>query len=231
MKVLLFNPPSPFLLDDRVFPTLGILQVATVLIDAGHDVHVEDLGGVAAFADQARKVADQGWDVFGVTATTPQFRMAIEILQAIREVAPDKRVILGGPHATVMPESCGMFDCVVMGDGEEAILSALDAHAPKLLDYASNTTKGELKWHWPARHLIDLDSYKYSLMGIKGTSMMLSQGCPYNCSFCCGRLIPYYRRARARNVDDVVREMESLQATYGIQSVMAFDDEVNILNE
>lgn len=76
-----------------------------------------------------------------------------------------------------------------------------------------------------------MDSYRYSLMGVKGTSMMLSQGCPYNCSFCCGRLVPYYRRVRVREIDSVVSEMRHLVDIYGIKSVMAFDDEVNLLNE
>lgn len=232
MRICLINPPSPFLLDDRVFPTLGILQVAAVLEEHGHEVHVEDLGGVQDYTAQMATVAAAGWDAFGVTATTPQFPAAVSIARAIRSVAPDRRIVIGGPHATVMPESTVLdFDVCVRGDGELAADLAFSPHSPALIDEATNTTKGELPWHWPARHLIDLNSYKYSLMGVKGTSMMLSQGCPYNCSFCCGRLIPYYRRVRVRNIDDVVLEMRSLMDTYGIQSVMAFDDEVNLLNE
>ena len=153
------------------------------------------------------------------------------MLQVIREQDPGKRVIIGGPHPTVQPESCHMFDCVVRGDGEEAILQAIEPNAPSLFDAASLTEKGELRWRWPARHLIDMESYRYSLNGRPGTSAMWSQGCPYGCNFCCGRLIPYYRRVRTRNSDDVVREMEHLQAEYGVAAITAFDDEVNLLNE
>lgn len=231
MKVCLINPPSPFLLDDRVFPTLGILQIASVLEEAGHDVHVEDLSGRVDYRQVMADTADEGWDVYGLTSTTPQFPAAVEILSIIQEHNAGSRVIIGGPHATVAPETCEMFDTVVMGDGEEAVLDAIQPGAPGVIDEANNTQKGTLKWHWPARHLIDMGSYKYSLMGEKGTSMMLSQGCPYNCSFCCGRLVPYYRRVRVRDVDDVVAEMRSLIETYGMKSVMAFDDEVNLLNE
>lgn len=231
MRICLVNPPSPFLLDERVFPTLGVLQVATVLEEAGHEVVVEDLGGREDYVTVMAHRASEGWDCYGLTATTPQFPAAVAILQTIRDVDPTARAIIGGPHATVMPGSCQAFDCVVMGDGESAVLDAIQRGAPHLIDEASNTKKGELAWHWPARHLIDMDSYRYTLMGLKGTSMMLSQGCPYNCSFCCGRLVPYYRRVRARNVDDVVKEMEHLIDQYGMTAVMAFDDEVNLLNE
>lgn len=231
MNVCLVNVPSPFLLDDRVFAPLGLLQVAAVLEEAGHTVRVVDLGGVSNYTEQMKNSAQEHWDVYGITATTPQFPMAIDVLKTIRETDPGKRVLLGGPHATVMPESCGMFDCVVQGDGELAVLQAIQSDAPKIIDEASNTTKGELRWHWPARHLIDLESYAYSLRGLKGTSMMLSQGCPYSCSYCCGRLVPYYRRVRSRNIDDVVNEMKHLVVQYDIRAVMAFDDEVNLLNE
>lgn len=231
MRVCLINPPSPFLLDDRVFPPLGLLQIASVLEEHGHDVHVADLGGRTDYLDVMAAVIDKGFDVFGITATTPQFPVTIGVLNLIRRMDPQKRVILGGPHATVSPESCSMFDCVVLGDGEEAILDAIQAGAPTVLDKASFVSKGQLRWHWPARHLIDMKSYKYALRGINGTSMMLSQGCPFSCSFCSGRLVPYYRRVRVRAVDDVVKEMESLISVYGIRAVMCFDDEVNLLNE
>ena len=230
MKILLINPPSPFLLDDRVFPTLGILQVASVLEKSSHTVEVLDLAGVEDYENAVKNIV-KNYDVFGLTATTPQFPMAVGILRTIRQIDPTKRVILGGPHATVMPDSCGMFDCIVRGDGERVVLQAIESSAPHILDEAMSTVKGELAWAWPARHLIDMASYKFSMNGLPGTSMMLSQGCPYNCSFCCGRNIPYYRRVRSRNVDDVVAEMRDLMDGYGIQAVMAFDDEVNLLNE
>lgn len=232
MKVLLINPPSPFLLDDKVFPPLGLLQVAAELVATGHDVQVADLGGVVDVRSEIGKyVHDEDWDAYGLTATTPQFPMAIDILDTIRIMDPSKRVVIGGPHATVMPESCRKFDVTVMGDGEISIEQALSKNAPALIDAATDTQKGQLKWRWPARHLIDMSAYQYRLGGRLGTSMMLSQGCPYQCAFCCGRMVPYYRRVRSRDVDDVVREMEHLVDAYGVGAVMAFDDEINLLNE
>jgi anaerobic magnesium-protoporphyrin IX monomethyl ester cyclase len=40
VRVSLITPPSGFLLDERVFPTLGILKVAAALESAGIDVDV-----------------------------------------------------------------------------------------------------------------------------------------------------------------------------------------------
>lgn len=231
LRVCLVSPPSPFLLDDRVFPSLGVLQVAAALEAAGHDVFVSDLGGVKDCSHEMAGIARIGWDVYGVTATTPQFPTAVDLAGVIRAFDPGKRLIIGGAHATVMPESCSMFDVVVRGDGEGAVLDALKVPNGSVLDAATTTSKGVLAWRWPARHLIDMSTYKYKLHGVSGTSMMWSMGCPYGCVYCCGRTLAYYRRVRSRLASDVVREAEHLVSEYGIGSVTAFDDEVNLLNE
>ena len=45
-RVCLINPPSPFLMDQKVFVSIGILRVATSLIDNAYDAFVLDLAGV-----------------------------------------------------------------------------------------------------------------------------------------------------------------------------------------
>ncbi|MBI3812281.1 MAG: hypothetical protein HY283_08770, partial [Nitrospirae bacterium] len=45
-RICLITPPSIFLLDERVFMTLGILKVAAVLEQTGVEVEMLDLSGV-----------------------------------------------------------------------------------------------------------------------------------------------------------------------------------------
>ena len=231
MKICLIEPGSPFLLDARVFPSLGLLQVGASLELAGHDVKVEDLNGIEDWQAVLDKTLIDSWDAFGISCTTPQYPQALNILERIKETVPSARVIIGGPHVTGSPDSATMFDCVVRGDGESAILDAIKPDAPKIIDQATNTVKGILSWLRPARHLIDMDSYKYALRGVKGTSILTEMGCPFSCGFCMGRALPYYRRVRVRNADDVVAELEHLQDRYGIGAVTDFSDEINLLNE
>ena len=49
MKITLVNPPSPFLLSDKVFPPLGILYVASTIRRElpGVDIEVADFSGGA----------------------------------------------------------------------------------------------------------------------------------------------------------------------------------------
>jgi len=49
--ICLIIPPSIFLLDERVFVSLGVLKVAAVLEQAGKIVELLDLSGIENFED------------------------------------------------------------------------------------------------------------------------------------------------------------------------------------
>ena len=100
--VTLIIPPSPFLLDERVFPFLGILKVASALERAHVPVDVLDLSGYKNFAEIVRTyMQNSDSKLFGITATTPQLPAAVEIADTIRQMQKGARIILGGPHATL----------------------------------------------------------------------------------------------------------------------------------
>lgn len=145
--ICLITPPSPFLLDERVFMSLGILRVAAVLEKAGHAVEMVDLSGIENYCEAIRFHAERSpATVFGLTATTPQMPNACRIAKVIREVRPDAKLIFGGPHPTLvhaahkkevergirggralraMMDMDNIFDVIVAGDGEKGIFEAL----------------------------------------------------------------------------------------------------------
>jgi anaerobic magnesium-protoporphyrin IX monomethyl ester cyclase len=101
--ICLITPPAAFLIDSRVFLTLGILRVAAVLKQAGYPVEHLDLSGVANYEDAVRDHAARSPAAFfGITATTPQMPDVGRIVAAIRETRPGARIILGGPHPTLV---------------------------------------------------------------------------------------------------------------------------------
>ena len=50
-KICLIMSPSPFLLDERVYMSLGILTVAAVLEQKGYAVDMLDLSGISNYLD------------------------------------------------------------------------------------------------------------------------------------------------------------------------------------
>ena len=253
--ICLSIPPSPFLLDERVFPFLGPLKVAAVLEKANRPVEVLDLSGIANFTDAVEDHARHSEARhFGITATTPQFPAAVRIAQAIRSVRHDARIIIGGTHATLVVAARkyegaqkrvgrahtayhqleANFDVIVSGDGEETIFLATEENAPKLIDADDRKspyflTNARLDaTPFPARHLIDLPSYRYTIDGVPATSLIAQLGCPYKCGFCAGRSSPMLRNIRTRSDESIVEEMMFLYRTYGYQGFMFYDDELNV---
>jgi radical SAM superfamily enzyme YgiQ (UPF0313 family) len=253
--ICLTIPPSSFLLDERVFMSLGILRVAAALEGAGHRVELLDLSGYENFQDAVRDhAARTEAEVFGVTATTPQLPAAIAVARAVREVRPHSRLVLGGPHVTLVNAArrqeavrggggratraferlLAHFDVLVAGDGEDAVLKAIEAGSPRLVD--ADDPKSALflgpprlaELPMPARHLVDVDSYRYTIDGIRALSLICQLGCPFGCRFCGGRESPSLRRVRLRPSDSVVAEVLHLRHTYGVKGFMLYDDELNV---
>lgn len=235
--------------------TLGILKVAAVLEQAGVDVDMLDLSGVENYEEVVRDYVKASPNTcFGLTATTPQMPAATKIYRVIRATKPGARIILGGPHVTLIHaayrfEQKGgrkgrattayrqleeMFDVLVVGDGELAIFEALVEDPPKLVDgddpqssyFLTNEKLTELPF--PARNLVDVDSYRYSIDGVRALSMIAQLGCPFGCGFCGGRMSPFLRRVRMRTSENIVKEMVHLHGTYGVKGFMLYDDELNV---
>ena len=248
-------PPSGFLLDERVFVSLGILKVAAVLEKAGHQVRVLDLSGIQNYLEAMEDFLKlPPSDIIGLTATTPQFPYVCKIVERIRQLAPDRKVMLGGPHATLtfaadrlekkqnrqgrgyqeLQNILKTFDTVCVGDGELAIMEALKDDSPKLID--GDSRKGQFfmsndayaQTPMPARHLVDMDSYNYAIEGHKATSLIAQLGCPFHCGFCGGRNAHSLRVIRTRPNQVIVDEIEMLHKTYGYTGFMFYDDELNV---
>lgn len=244
MRVCLVIPPSAFLLDDRVFTSLGILRVGAVLESKGIEVDMLDLSGNKNYLQEIERYDREA--IFGITATTPQLPSAVAIARELRRRG--HTVILGGPHVSLvnaakkkiggratkaLAELHEEFDILVAGDGEEAIWQALemkegliDADIPKTSLFLTNDQFTNLPF--PARHLVDLNSYHYEIDGERATSLIAQLGCPFECGFCGGRSSAFLRKIRTRSSESVIEELRFLYTTYGYKGFMFHDDELNV---
>jgi len=231
------------------------LRVASVLEESGHRVEMLDLSGISNYEDAVQDhAASSESRVFGLTATTPQMPAAARIGAAIRSVRPDAMLMLGGPHITLVNAARKReikqgivgratrafqklqqrFDVLVAGDGELAVFQAIQAEPGQLVDaddarsemFLSNGRLSALPL--PARHLLDVTSYRYTIDNVPAISMIAQLGCPFACGFCGGRESPMLRRIRMRTVDSIIAEIRHLHSTYGFTGFMLYDDELNV---
>jgi radical SAM superfamily enzyme YgiQ (UPF0313 family) len=256
--VCLVIPPSGFLLDERVFMSLGILRVAAVLEARGVPVEVLDLSGIDNYEDVVDLHSSHSPAThYGITATTPQLPAAVRIARRVKAAVPGVTVMLGGPHVTLVNAATKRerrdgrtdrahaamatlrreFDILVAGDGEEAIFAALTPGSPSLVDaddpasplFLTNAALTALPY--PARHLVDVGSYHYAIDGRPALSLIAQLGCPFECGFCGGRASPSLRRVRTRTVASIVDEMVQLYQRHGTTGFMFYDDELNVNRE
>lgn len=184
-SVCLITPPSAFLLDERVFVSLGVLKVAGSLEARGYAVNFLDLSGIENFISALTDYLATSQDrAIGITTTTPQLPAVMKIAATIRARKPDLKVILGGLHVTLVYSALKVerkrgisggraacaaarleaaFDVLCSGDGELAIFAALGDDAPKVVDgddpkgrfFLSDAMFTDLPT--PARHLRAFD--------------------------------------------------------------------------
>lgn len=254
-RVCLITPPSIFLLDERVFVNLGILKVAAVLEQRGYQVAMMDLSGIENFEEALEDFLNHS-DImtYGITSTTPQMPATAKIAQLIRRYKPHARLIIGGPHVTLvhsafkketleshhgratkaMDQILKLFDVAVVGDGEEAIFEALSENPLKIIDANDRSSRLFLdnqrleSLPYPARHLVDMKSYHYWIEGKPSTSLIAQLGCPFECGFCGGRQSSMLRVIRTRSSQNIVQEIRHLYLTYGYTGFMFYDDELNV---
>ena len=226
MSISLIIPPSPFLGDQKRNPPLGIMYIASFLEQNNYSVKLTDLRGLTP--DAWLQYIPKG-DIYGITATTPEYPYAIEIARQVKEKGTV--IVLGGVHASADPKGIDeIFDKVVIGEGEYSILNVIDdikAGIDKRY-YTSPFVKDINTLPFPARHLLEYDSFISSKLTVRdqpATAITGSRGCPYNCAFCVSKLM-WNRRVRFRTPENIIEEIKIIIDKYGVRHFRFQDDTI-----
>jgi len=219
----------------KLMPPLGLMYLATsirqiegvepVLLDEGVLPH-----NSASIERAAEHIISLDPDVLCFTAMTEQHIILLELIHQCR-VLSEKRilVIVGGPHATLAPESCALTlgaDCIFRGPGEGLlmrILSSLRDHdrewegcrvvsAPH-----GDIINLDLSDYLPDRGSTDLNEYQFPY------TIMTARGCPGRCSFCSSPVIND-GIVRTRTIASIRNEIDSLVKELDAKRIVILDD-------
>src|SRR5208337_230528 len=148
-NILLIRPaPKIEQFGDESFLPLGLAYIAAVLEKRGYKVKVIDL--LIQKTDDAglfQQIQEFNPDIIGFTAVTPVIKSAYKIAKQVKERYVDVITIIGGPHATAMPEECleNDFDFVVRCEGEETIIDLVsNLNKPEKVDGISFKKDGKI---------------------------------------------------------------------------------------
>jgi radical SAM superfamily enzyme YgiQ (UPF0313 family) len=176
-------------------------------------------------------------DVVGITTMTIQYASALQTARIVKEWNHACTVIMGGPHASVMPRLMIEWphtDMVVKGEGEEAfveILKRLRANRRDMGTIPGVLTKENAREaDAPPQEIECLDDLPFpdrsALMRPENYSpedmglILTSRGCPYHCNYCSN----FTRKTRFRSVENVLAEVREVQETFGTKQFMFKDD-------
>lgn len=240
MKVLLIYPTTNRLFEQ---PPLGLMYIAGYLRQFGHEVMIFE-GSVEIIEVQMILWGTWEPDVIGITCMTPMYEDTIEIAKFAKLHFHKAIVVVGGAHATIMPETfyspfdyekqLSPIDFVVIGEGEKTMehilsegdVSKIDGIA--LWDYHNHVLHYNCPQEpldvglipFPARDLVCRSYFE------KGsTAIMASRGCPFNCSFCQPTLRKIFgSKVRRRYALNVLEEMFHCHKKFDIHHFEFFDD-------
>jgi anaerobic magnesium-protoporphyrin IX monomethyl ester cyclase len=242
MKITLI---SPALSAEYPQPPLGLASIAAVLEQAGHAVELLDANALGLSpAEAAARVRDA--DLVGLTAVTPTIGAAIATARYLKQAGPDRPVVLGGAHGTLLPEetmrAAPDIDVILRGEGEGSVAALVEALAQGFpLDGIPGLTfrrGGAVRHNPPSGEMVAMDAlpfaayhllagYRYNPHPPHGLrrpfmAVVTSRGCPYGCAYCSKPV--FGNRFRARSPERVIEELAYLHRTLGIREVAFYDD-------
>jgi radical SAM superfamily enzyme YgiQ (UPF0313 family) len=207
-EITLVFPRSSFLINETMFPPLGMMYLSAYLKQHFVAVQMLDMALPGTLPEHA-----EGESV-GISITTPQRDEAFKLAKFYRE-AGKKMVIAGGPHATHMPQDClnNGFTHVVQGYGEQKLLSLMRP----FLDEIDMSVD---EYPFPDRDGLPIKQYYQEIQGRPATVIMSSRGCPYHCSFCS----KIDDRAQYQSAQRTLDEIFFVNARYGFDAFTMYDD-------
>lgn len=233
LRIELLIPANPYLGDDKRNPPLGLLYIASIADEKGYSVKITDL--------RSRRLEELpgligNADIYGVTASTPDYPMALEIARIAKSKNSSSWTVLGGIHATAVPKDISTdFDKVVIREGEHSFLQIIEDYKNGRKDqrfYESPYIENLDEIPFPARQLLPFDSVfskdAFSVHGDYAGTLITSRGCPNKCSFCSSEVM-WGKRVRFRSPDNVIGELEEM-IKMGIKS-FRFQDDTMVLRK
>jgi radical SAM superfamily enzyme YgiQ (UPF0313 family) len=177
------------------FPQLTMPLLAAHIPPHWHVTHTDEIVQRVRF--------DRPYSLVGITANTAAAPHAYDIAAKFR--ARGIPVVIGGPHATLMPDEVASHaDAVVVGEGELLWPKLLgDFEMGGLQKKYCSETSPDLRSMPPPRW----DLIKGRTYG-KGVTIA-TRGCPYRCTYCSIPLM-YGSRMRFRPVGEVVEEIRHM---------------------
>ncbi len=194
-------------------PLMGSLYLGTILHNHGYQVRILNENILSRDIDPFEVQAD----VFCITALTISANRARLLASQLKKIYPNSTVIVGGIHASLVPEEfTDVADYVVMGEAEEIIVDIVEGKFQEKIIHGSKT-----------EDLEKLPIVNYGLLdgaeSLRTIPIMTSRGCPFDCNFCTVTKI-FGRKFRVQSPQRIVAEIENALTYFKNKGFFFYDD-------
>ena len=228
--------------------SLGIAYISASLKACGHNTYLVDYTWGGRVKDTILAVKKFGPDLVAFSIRSGEFTFCLRISRKLKDYfGSDIKIIFGGVHPTIDPEGVVREDCVdlvCVGEGEQAIAELCQKMEKKeRIDQIKNIwvkEDGMVKRNdvrdlienlnevpFPDRDIFDMERYISSRDG--AIDMIVSRGCPYQCTYCINPILQnlYERKGkfvRRRSVNNVISEISDIYGKYKVKHISFQDD-------
>lgn len=178
--------------------------------------------------DTIKEVKSFNPDYIMAEITTPTCAYDYNTINSIKKACPDVKIIIGGTHATILPEEvlkeCSGIDYVVRQEYDFTVPELICKDNPANVKGVSYREDGEIK-HTEDRAPLDnldelpyvskvyqkylnFDDYAYAFAQKPMIQIVSSRGCPNQCNFCSYPSTMGGRLYRTRSISDLADEFD-----------------------
>jgi anaerobic magnesium-protoporphyrin IX monomethyl ester cyclase len=229
-------------------PPIGLMYVAAALEKASFQVQMLDNYLMKKPIEEVKQlILKTNPAIVGITCGSATYRRCIETAKAIKEALPTCKIVVGGWHASYVPDSLlenPEIDYVVMGEGERAvtdlalcIVNGNEAAAITIPGVAYRREGANIKnpptlienmddIPYPSRHLLPLELYDRTIeyLDAKPADVMsIARGCVFHCGFCETRKL-WGNICRGFSPQRIIDEIQDLQRKYGTKGIYFIND-------
>ncbi|OGX15648.1 MAG: hypothetical protein A2166_02640, partial [Omnitrophica WOR_2 bacterium RBG_13_41_10] len=232
-----------------ITPPLGLGYLVAYLESKGRQVKIID-GLNLGYSNDLIVDHCKDAEIVGIYCLSAYFFEVIDLTKRLKE--KNKIVIIGGPHASVLPEltlkETGA-DFIVVGEGEVTLLELIsaienNASSEAIPGVFSLKTKNFIKREfiqdldtlpYPDWKQLDPRRYKKAPHGglvkkFPVAPIITTRGCPYECTFCASPKL-WERSIRYRSPENIVSEIVYLVKNFGVKEIHFEDDNLTLKKE
>ena len=206
-----------------------------------------NLRGNGIEVDEIIKLIDNKTEIIGISSMfSHEWPYVRDSIKLIKEKFPKAKIIVGGEHATALPEyclrDCNSIDYISLGEGEETWSELVNNKNNNFdnipgLAYLKNNDfiKSELRKRirhidgipWPDWETFPIEPYLDNAVSFgpgsgRNMPILASRGCPYECTFCSNPLM-FGRRYYTREIADLINQIKFYIEKYKVTGLQFYD--------